>query len=59
MKTCSVIASIVVNGEIKRNGEAVDLADEVADAYEAQGYVDIISHDGVPVVWGACCRDLQ
>lgn len=40
----------------KRSGQAT-LTDDKADEYERLGWVDIVSHDGVPVTWAACCQD--
>ena len=55
MKTVAVIKPILVDGEWHRTG-VIDLADALADEYEANGWVDIVAHDGVHVVWAACCE---
>lgn len=54
MKTVEIIKPILVDGEWHRSGQ-VDLSDEQADDFERQGLVDIVSHNGTPVVWTACC----
>lgn len=63
MKTVQIIKPIPLSPEQggdtdgwKRTG-AVVLPDEAADEFERLGWVDVISHDGERVVWGACCQD--
>lgn len=65
MKTCYIISGFYMDGPPKEDGtpdripvlagETVDLPDDLADQYDRTGTLDIISHDGVPVVWGGCC----
>lgn len=61
MKTVEIIKPIPLAPELggdadgwKRSGQ-VSLSDEQADEFEALGWVDIVSHNGTPVVWTACC----
>lgn len=63
MKTCIVIdgfyAEELVDGEPKsvprHKGDELELPDDVADRYSGSGLVEIVSHDGTPVGYGACC----
>lgn len=56
MKTVQIIRPILVNGVWLKEGQH-DIDDATADAEEKVGNVDIVSVDGAPVVWGACCGD--
>lgn len=56
MKTVEIIKPILVGDVWHRTGQ-VALSDDQADEYERLGWVDIVSHDGQPVVWAACCTD--
>lgn len=55
MKTVAIIKPILVDGEWHRTG-VIDLDDALADEYEANGWIDIVAHDGAHVVWAACCE---
>lgn len=55
MKHCEVISGFKFDGVDKFPGDTVDLPDDVADTYDAQGLVDIISQDGEEVAYAACC----
>lgn len=50
-----VISPILVGDEWVRSGE-VTIDVETAKAHESAGLVDIVSIDGDPVVWCACCN---
>jgi hypothetical protein len=54
MKTVEIIKPILVGETWHRSGQ-VELSDEQADDFERRGLVDIVDHDGSPVVWAACC----
>lgn len=56
MKTVEIIKPILVDDVWHRTGQ-VEISDEQADEFERHGLVDIVSHDGKPVVWAACCTD--
>lgn len=51
-----VISPILVDGVWKKAGEEIELDHDRAHAEESVGMVDIVSVDGVPVVWGSCCN---
>lgn len=52
-----VISPILVDGAWKEVGDEVDIPHDEAVAHEKAGMVDIVSIDGAPYVWGACCAD--
>lgn len=57
MKTVYVMAAIQdQSGAWVRPGDPnPTLPDDLADRYEGLGLVEVLSHDGRPVVWGSCC----
>lgn len=61
MKTahCRVLHSFIAADGQWRNGPTCDLPEGEARSLEARGYVDILTVDGNPEVWGACCSEHQ
>lgn len=61
MKTahCQVLHSFIAADGQWRNGPVCDLPEDEARALEARGYVDVLTIDGKPEVWGACCSEHQ
>lgn len=52
--TVSIISPILVDGEWVNSGETTLPLDE-AQRQESAGMVEIVSVDGSPVSWAACC----
>lgn len=58
MKTVNVLVPIQNEREewVRPSEPNPSLPDDLADRYEGLGYVEIVSHDGKPVTWAACCN---
>lgn len=55
--TVAVLHAILTPSGWVQAGQTVQMDEEEARQHEARGYVDILSVDGKPEVWQACCTD--
>lgn len=56
MKTIEIAAPERIDDKwhLPEDGQ-IDVEDDLADTMEREGRALIVKHNGVPIVWGACC----